>query len=149
MCCCKHGLLEELCARQPKVPLKQNEKMRIPIGEHQRAEWGETGKGEVRQRCSSLKVSPGREGTEFSPVMTSLEKRPDQPVPCDCGYRCCFMPNSLLSGHRWIKPLSSSCLEHTQGVLMSMELREEAAIRTAASRKQTPTNAVRMKGKEP
>lgn len=36
---------------------------------------GQTGKGEVRQRCSSLKVS-GREGTEFSPVMTSLGPRP-------------------------------------------------------------------------
>lgn len=42
--CCKHGLLEELCALEPKVPLKQNEKMRIPIQEHQRTEWGERGK---------------------------------------------------------------------------------------------------------
>lgn len=27
----KLGLLEELCAWEPKVPLKQNKKMRIPI----------------------------------------------------------------------------------------------------------------------
>jgi hypothetical protein len=69
---------------RPKVLLRSNEKTRIPTGECQRPELGQTGKGEVRQtdfQASRLHLEhrQRKEQREFSGIVTSLfgeEARP-------------------------------------------------------------------------